>query len=481
MSVDQSFAHLVANQVGDGGGQGTSGGGTAKSSNETVKRLAVLEANLQVLTDKLNSYLKAQEAKINKSRGNRVDYGLKVRVLESMRLLVEAGQAIFIGQAEPVIIGNTVIEFAPPDTVRELRYVYLDEEGLVSVFTSDPTQMGKEYLPLALVDVFPGVTEITQERIVDIRVGQVQESSLGNALGQLNGNASLKTGFDTESDTFVISANDPADMKIKISGGKAFVDSAIIEADASEINLANVATVGNEFVGYGDGIKAVYELKHKNVTGVTIKINDAVKIPNVDYTLDYGTGTVTFLTIPALADPIKADYTFTGTFMVVVVAEKAMTPDGHAYGVLNYVVGSNRAPDTPPELPKSQHAIGTIAPLSSNTTEITQDLIDNDFEIVNRDQAELQGSLVYLNDIKLNASEVVPVPTAYKVLRLDEYGYLPTSITGDATTVGGIRVTIGSLTPSFPIIDQELWIDTSVKLIKIYTASGWQPLGAVYS
>lgn len=56
---------------------------------------------------------------------------------------------------------------------------------------------------------------------------------------------------------------------------------------------------------------------------------------------------------------------------------------------------------------------------------------------------------------------------------------IPTSF-GNAETVGGIRITIGTTAPSNPQPDKELWIDTSQRVPKVYTSNGWFGVRAVY-
>jgi hypothetical protein len=59
----------------------------------------------------------------------------------------------------------------------------------------------------------------------------------------------------------------------------------------------------------------------------------------------------------------------------------------------------------------------------------------------------------------------------------------PTTLTasgGNSDTVGGIRLTIGATGPSGPVVNKELWINTSNNLNYIYKSGGWECTGAVY-
>ena len=50
----------------------------------------------------------------------------------------------------------------------------------------------------------------------------------------------------------------------------------------------------------------------------------------------------------------------------------------------------------------------------------------------------------------------------------------------DSATVGGIRLTLGSVSPSNPQQDKEIWIDTTNLMINIFSGGAWVRLGAVY-
>lgn len=51
---------------------------------------------------------------------------------------------------------------------------------------------------------------------------------------------------------------------------------------------------------------------------------------------------------------------------------------------------------------------------------------------------------------------------------------------GNAATVGGVRITIGTAAPASPVIDKEMWLDTANNAVKIYKTGGWQALSAVW-
>ena len=60
----------------------------------------------------------------------------------------------------------------------------------------------------------------------------------------------------------------------------------------------------------------------------------------------------------------------------------------------------------------------------------------------------------------------------------------PTSLPangGNADTVGGIRLTIGTAGPSNPVNNKELWIGSNDYFLRIYTNNTWMIIGAVYS
>ena len=52
---------------------------------------------------------------------------------------------------------------------------------------------------------------------------------------------------------------------------------------------------------------------------------------------------------------------------------------------------------------------------------------------------------------------------------------------GNADTVGGIRITIGTAAPNNPQENKEIWINTSDRIIYIYLGGKWQGTHAVYA
>ena len=46
--------------------------------------------------------------------------------------------------------------------------------------------------------------------------------------------------------------------------------------------------------------------------------------------------------------------------------------------------------------------------------------------------------------------------------------------------IGSTRITFSTEAPPNPSVDKELWIDRGSKLIKIYTDTGWESIGAVF-
>lgn len=51
---------------------------------------------------------------------------------------------------------------------------------------------------------------------------------------------------------------------------------------------------------------------------------------------------------------------------------------------------------------------------------------------------------------------------------------------GNADTVGGIRITVGSSSPSGPTNYKDVWFDTTNKLVKVYYNSTWNSFTAVW-
>lgn len=66
-------------------------------------------------------------------------------------------------------------------------------------------------------------------------------------------------------------------------------------------------------------------------------------------------------------------------------------------------------------------------------------------------------------------TDLLNIPTAFNADR------------GNCDTVGGIRFTVGTVSPSNPVNDKDVWFDTSNKLVKVYTGNAWVPFRAVYA
>lgn len=54
-------------------------------------------------------------------------------------------------------------------------------------------------------------------------------------------------------------------------------------------------------------------------------------------------------------------------------------------------------------------------------------------------------------------------------------------ISTDAVSVNGIKFTIGGTEPPGAIANKHVWFDTSTRLLKIYTKTGWISFRAVYA
>lgn len=52
---------------------------------------------------------------------------------------------------------------------------------------------------------------------------------------------------------------------------------------------------------------------------------------------------------------------------------------------------------------------------------------------------------------------------------------------GNSDTVGGIRFTVGPNAPGSPKVNQDVWFNTSEKLIYVYHAEGWIKYSAVFN
>jgi hypothetical protein len=385
MPFGKELSHLIEEQI-NRTIAGTSSGGTASGaaggSGVDAARLALIEANLQRLAQKLTDYIGAQK----KSKRNIVDYGLEVIALHGMRLAITSGRATFVDLDEPLDLPYTYLQLSAAGPAREIRYIYLNSAGIIMENSSDPSNMAG-YIPLALVDVWTGVTEITQDRITDLRprAGADDNGSASSAQAQLTGNVTLVYP-DTGNDSFVVSATNPAGLAVNVTHGRALVDGEVLDAEGGTINLADHRTVVQEYVGSGDGTTTSYNLYHHNVTDVTAFVDD---LPT-PVTVDAENGAITFAAAPAAGAVVKVTYTFGGDYMLVFLVEKAQTNDGKPFAVIGWKVGSNRNSYESPEMSRYQHAIAKVD-MSGSITAITDAIIDNTFEVKNLTQNDLQN------------------------------------------------------------------------------------------
>jgi predicted nucleic acid-binding Zn-ribbon protein len=385
MPFGKELSHLIEEQINrsvEHNATSTSSAGNASRSGGDEGRIAQLEANLQKLGEKFSGYLSSQK---NRKR-NVVDYGLSVIALHELRLAVTAGRAIFIDQDEPVDMPYTYLQLTSAGTERQIRYIYLDTTGVVLESTTDPTNIGTGYIPLAMVDMWTGITEITQDKIKDIRpmIGAEESNSKAQDNHELNGNVTLYSP-DTGNDSFIVSATNPAGLTVNVTSGRALVDGEMLNAEGGRLDLTSHRNIVKEFIAFSDGTTKTFPLYHKAVSNVVIYSND-VETP---VTVDAANGSITFAAAPMQDAKITASYTFSGNYMLIVLVERAQTNDGKAFGVINWKAGTNRAPSEPPDLTTYQHAIAKVD-MSSSITAITNGIIDNSYEVKNLTQYDLQ-------------------------------------------------------------------------------------------
>jgi hypothetical protein len=384
MPFGKDLSHLIEEQISkavEHKNTFTNSIGIASRSGVDEGRIALLEANLQRLADKFTNFLSSQ--KNNKT--SVVDYGLNVIALHGLRLAVTAGRAIFVDRDQPLELQDMYLQLSDAGSARQIRYIYLDSAGVALESTTDPTSIGTGYLPLAMVDVWSGVLEITQDKIKDLRP-QAGDAATGNTETnyQLNGNATLYSP-DTGNDSFIVSAGEPTGLKVNVSSGKALVDGEVLNAEGGLLDLTNHRNVNKEFIAFSDGVIKTFNLYHQSISNVVVHVEDVV----TDVTVDAANGSITFAEAPVQDAKIEVSYTFSGNYMLVFFVEKALTNDGKSYGIITWKVGSNRTAAQPPDLASHQHAIARINMEDSITT-ITNDLIDNKYEIINLTQQELQ-------------------------------------------------------------------------------------------
>jgi|GEM_PF-6017394 len=397
MPFGKELAHLIEEQINKVLGKdnnSTGLAGIASRSGGNDRRIAMMEANLQRLSEKFANFVGSQK----NSKRNIVDYGLNVIALHDLRIAVMAGRAIFVDNEEPLDLPYTYLQLANAGAERQLRYIYVNSTGVVLETTTDPTNMGKDYLPLAMIDVWSGISEITQDKIKDLRPrAGSSENSNSEANYQLTGNATLSV--DTGNDSFVVSATNPAELKVNVSSGRALVNGEILNAEGGLLDLLNHQNVVKEFMGFNDGVTTTFNLYHKSVSNVVVYVNNET----ATVTVDGANGSITFATAPVQGARIEVSYTFGGNYMLLFLVEKALTNDGSSFGVINWKVGSNRSADQPPALATYQHAIAKVD-MSGAITAITDALIDNSYEVKNLTQYDLQyGGNLGGSSIKANS------------------------------------------------------------------------------
>lgn len=382
MPFGKELTHLIEEQINRASGNAAdSSTGVAGGSGVDEGRIALIEANLQRLAEKFASYL----GTVKKSKRNVVEYGLEVIALHGLRLAVTAGRGSFVDKDEPLDMPYTYLQLSSPGTAREIRYIYLSSEGLVFESTTDPTNIGLGYMPLALIDVWSGAGEITPDKIKDIRPrAGVETSGTNQVQSQLTGNVTLQCP-DTGNDSFIVSATSPAGLQVNVTSGRALIDGEVVNAEGGLLNLADICSVEMEYLGLSDGVRTNYDLYHKAVANVAVYVDDI----ETTITTEPDSGSITFATPPPAGAKVRASYTFAGNSMLVFLVEKVRTNDGHTFGVIGWKIGSNRSFLQPPQLAQYQHAIAKVD-MSSSIAAITDDLIDNSYEIKNINQVDLQ-------------------------------------------------------------------------------------------
>jgi len=384
MPFGKELSHLIEEQINKAVEQiNATGGSTGISSGSGADnaRIALLEANLQRLAEQFTSFVGSQK----QSKRNSVEYGLNVIALHDLNLAVTAGRAIFAGSDEPLDMPYTYLQLAAAGAERQIRYIYVDNTGVVLESATDPTNIGADYLPLAMVDMWSGVSEITQDKIKDLRPRAGGDNESGSEENyQLSGNATLYSP-DTGNDSFLVSATESAGLQVNVSSGRALVAGEILNAQGGLLDLTLHRQVDREFLAFSDGVTTTFSLYHKAVTNVVVHVNDAPAA----VTVDADNGSIIFATAPAAEAKIEASYTFGGNYLLLFLVEKALTNDGKSFGVINWKAGSNRSPGDPPALASSQHAIAKVD-MSGAISVITNDIIDNSYEVSNLTQYDLQ-------------------------------------------------------------------------------------------
>ena len=385
MPFGRELSHLVAEQINKAVSKNDSGGssdGISRSTSADEGRFALLEANLQRLSEQFTSFLGTQK----KTKRNMVDYGLEVLALHDMRITITSGRAIFADQEEPFDAPYMYLQLSRGGATRQIRYIYLNREGVVLESTTDPTNIGEDHLPLALIDIWSNSTEITQDKIQDIRprAGASAAEQKDDSTGLLSGNVSIYSP-DTGTDSFIVSETTPAGLKVSVTSGRALVDGEVLNAEGGILDLTKHREITKEFLGVSDGERAEYTLYHQGVSEVVVYVDDEETVVAMSEEL----GTIQFDTAPASGAVISVSYKLSGNYMMAFLVEKVRTKDGQSFGVLGWKIGSNRTPMEPPKLTKEQHIIAKVD-LSTSIDAISSGIIDNSYEVVNLTQEDLQ-------------------------------------------------------------------------------------------
>lgn len=386
MPFGKDLSHLVEEQIKKSVAiqnvAGETGSISASGSNNGDK-MALVEANIQRLAEQVAQMVSTQK----KSKRNQIEYGLEVHALHGMRIAVTSGQAIFKELEEPLNCSFLYLELSPSLSGRQIRYIYLTPEATLVESRTEPSDL-EEYIPLAMVDIWAGVTEITEDKVQDIRprsndvTGDFKATEMVESL--LTGNVTVFS-TDTGKDTFIIRETAPPSMKVFVTSGRALVDGDVINAEGGELDLSQYQKVATEYVGRGDGEKVRFRLFHQHVGQVNVFVDGVV----TEVAVDEESGEIIFEIPLEEGVEVRASYEFKGNCMAVFFVEKIYGNIGKPLGIIGWAIGSNRTPQEPPKLLKWQHVIGK-AELSEAMTTIIDRVIDNSYEVINLTQEELQ-------------------------------------------------------------------------------------------
>ena len=385
MPFGKELSHLVEEQIKKStiAQNAESTGSVSASGSNNSDKIALIEANVQRLAEQMAQIVSSQK----KNKYNQIEYGLEAHVLHGMRIAITSGRAIFRRLSEPLDCPFMYLELSPSLSGRQIRYIYLTSEATLIESTTNPSDM-EDYIPLALVDVWAGVREITTDKVQDIRprangvMGDFKEKDGIESL--LTGNVTVFS-TDTGKDSFVIRQTEPPSMRVIVSSGRALVDGEMISAEGGELDLSNYFKVANEYVGVGNGAQTKYSLYHQHVDNVKIWVSGIEE----EITIDEENGEFFFGRPIEENAEIRASYEFSGSCIAVFFVEKIYTAEGKPLGVIGWAIGSTRRPYEPPQLINLQHVIGKVN-LESTIGEIVDVIIDNQYEVVNLTQEELQ-------------------------------------------------------------------------------------------